>query len=195
MSLIRQTAQQSFANSIHKNSDTNLAINPYLAKLDRAVLIIRPQARKTLQYKFEIRFSLTQRNTNTIPLQVGRNRLSVALVGYNRLPTSRFLTLSDLFIWRTASCRLFRTLWSGIPITTPMSSSEEIFRSYFLQTFLSNRPLYLCRISVSDSSLSKNLLCIHNRPPSLLLDVSSLYCYSLFGKFQLVEKPIDYSTT
>ena len=43
-----------------------------------------------------------------------------------------------------------------------------------------NRPLYLCRISVSDSSLVKIYQRI-DRPPSLLLDVSSLYYIYLFS--------------
>ena len=55
-----------------------------------------------------------------------------------------------------------------------------------------NRPLYLCHISVSDSSLLKIYQRI-DRPPSLLLDVSSLLY--LFILYIVVTSRLKYHVT
>ena len=108
-----------------KNPDTNLAINPYLTKLNRKVfnlnifknnpaslpitlimIVFWTQYIYTISQCGIILISFTQRITNTIPF-IGWKKPIIRGVGRIRLPTSRFLILSDLFIWRNTSCRLF----------------------------------------------------------------------------------------
>lgn len=73
-----------------------------------------------------------------------------------------------------------RLLRQDLSITPPMSSSSGKFQTIPKVNNFANRPLYLCHISVSDSSLVKIYQRI-DRPPSLLLDVSSLlYLFILY---------------
>lgn len=119
-----------------KNSDTNLAINPYLTKLNRKVfnlnilknnpaslpissmmIVFWTQYVYTISQCGIILISLTQRSTNTIPLQVGINRLSVVLLGYNIISLSFVRTrvviqsalpseiVVGLTIYRTQKCQ------------------------------------------------------------------------------------------
>lgn len=61
-----------------------------------------------------------------------------------------------------------------------MSSKRWEVLNHSNVKYFANRPLYLCRISVSDSTLVKVRQRI-DRPPSLLLDVSSLlYLFILY---------------
>ena len=78
---------------------------------------------------------------------------------------------------------MFLDLMAEIHQTTPRAVAKEIIESLKLNTS-ANRPLYLCRISVSDSSLVKVCQRV-DRPPTLLLDVSSLLCcyFLLLGIF------------
>ena len=72
-----------------------------------------------------------------------------------------------------------RLLRQDLSITPPMSSSSGKFQTIPKVNNFANRPLYLCHISVSDSSLVKIYQRI-DRPPSLL-DVSSLlYLFILY---------------